>query len=58
MLLISLKQNMNTLTDPYAKKLKKLANSCVTCIKCITEDFVLVPDKDKLILHLIQFFFI
>lgn len=58
MLLISLKQNMNTLMDPYATKEKELANSCVTCIKYIIEDIVLVSDKDKLILHLIQFFFV
>lgn len=58
MLLISLKQNMNTSMDPYATKEKELANSCVTCIKYIKEDIVLVSDKDKLILHLIQFFFV
>ena len=49
---------MNTLMDPYATKEKELANSCVTCIKYIKEDIVLVSDKDKLILHLIQFFFV
>ena len=49
---------MNTLMDPYATKEKELANSCVTCIKYIIEDIVLVSDKDKLILHLIQLFFV